>query len=223
MLQCVAACIFVNAAISASTSIPLICSVLQCVAVCCSVLQCVAVCCSVLQCVAMCYSALQYVHKRLYIHTPHLQCIAVYCSMLRRVAACCVAGCCTVLQCVAVCCRVLQCITVCCSMLPCVAVCCRVLQRHILLIYTQTCVGCQKVLHILLQTITFIFSHPIHLHSQSSQLLLQCRASESPMDSTACHQINILTPYTPSRQHRMCLGRQKVICVQDMCSTACYT
>ena len=39
-------------------SLPLRCSVLQCVAVCCSVLQCVAVCCSVLQCVAVCCSGI---------------------------------------------------------------------------------------------------------------------------------------------------------------------
>jgi len=58
----------------------------------------------------MCCSVLQCVHKRLYIHTPHLQCIAVYCSVLRRVAACCIAGCCSVLQCVAVCCSVLPCV-----------------------------------------------------------------------------------------------------------------
>jgi len=202
-----------------------------------------------LQCVTMCCSVYlrQRSHKRLYIHTPHLQCVAVCCSMLQCAAACCnvlqcVAVCCSVcisastsiplicsvLQCIAVCCGVLQRaalqgVAVCCSVLPCVAVCCRVLQRHILLIYTQTCVGCQKVLHILLQTITFIFSHPTHLHSQSSQLLLQCRVSESPMYSTACHHINILTPYAPARQHRMGVGRQTVICVQDICSTACYT
>jgi len=48
-----------NTGHTATESVLLCCSVLQCVAVCCSVLQCVAVCCSVLQCVAVCCSVLQ--------------------------------------------------------------------------------------------------------------------------------------------------------------------
>ena len=77
-------------------SVPVLCSVSQCVAVRRSVLQCAAVCCSALQCAAMC------------------------CNMLQ-----CAAVCCNVLQCVAICCSVLQCVAVCSVILCIVCIHCR--------------------------------------------------------------------------------------------------
>jgi len=73
-------------------SLPLCCSVLQCVAVRCSVLQCGAVCCSV--CISLS------LHRSL---------------SLPRSLSHCVTGWCSVVQCVAVCCSVLHCVSACCG------------------------------------------------------------------------------------------------------------
>ena len=91
-------------------TLPLSCSVLQCVAVFCSVLQCIAVYCS------------GEISGALHIYpASELQCVAVRCS---------------VLQCSAVCCSVLQCVPVERYPVPCVipscrvAVCCSFLQSR---------------------------------------------------------------------------------------------